>query len=70
MAKDRARNNFPFCCPIARYLRLLLNRGILDPSASLGTGSEQLRLQFRSIVATQSTAHLAIKFRNLFHARS
>ena len=27
-AKDHARNNFPFCRPIAPHLRLLLNRGI------------------------------------------
>ena len=29
--KDHARNNFPFCCPIAPHLGLLLNRGILNP---------------------------------------
>ena len=46
-SKDHARNDFPFCRPIAPHLRLLLNRGILNV--------ELLRLRFRSIVATKST---------------
>jgi hypothetical protein len=61
-AKDHARNNFPFCRPIARHLWPLLNRGILNV--------EQLRFRFHSIVATKSTIHLDPKFGNLFRARS
>ena len=49
------KNNFPFCCPIALHLRLLLNRGILTV--------EQLRFRIRSIVATKFAAHLTIKIR-------
>ena len=60
--EDHARNNFPFCRPIARHLWLFLIRGILNV--------EQLRFRFHSIAATKSTIHLAPKFGNLFRARS
>ena len=60
--KDHARNNFPFCRPIARHLWLFLIREILNPPRA--------DLRFHSIVTTKPTIYSAPKFGNFFHARS